>query len=65
LHGYTTDPPKIVVPEENSGGFGSGMLIGVGAAVLILIILAAVVCKLKQQKKLQKDLEEAVDERLV
>jgi hypothetical protein len=51
FHGYFTDPPIIDFPEPKSG-MGSGILIGAGAAVLILIILGIVVCKLKQQKKL-------------
>ncbi len=63
FHGYTSDPPMENIPEDN-GGKGTAILIGVAAAVLILIILGIVVCKLKQQKKLQKDLE-ASEERLV
>jgi hypothetical protein len=62
FHGYTTDPPPI---DFTSGDRGKllGILIGVGAAFLILIIIGVVVSKLKQSK-LKKDLNEA-DERLV
>jgi len=60
--GYTTVPP----PTDANSGDGKkllGILIGVGAAFLILIIIGVVVSKLKQSK-LKKDLNE-VDERLV
>ena len=60
--GYTTDPPPLD-PTSKDGNKLLGILIGVGAAFLILIIIGIVVSKLKQSK-LRKDLNQA-DERLV
>jgi hypothetical protein len=62
FHGYTTDPPPFDFTSGDAKNL-LGILIGVGAAFLILIIIGVVVSKLKQSK-LKKDLNEA-DERLV
>ena len=70
FHGFTTAAPKDGKPDnggddqDGKNGKGLGILIGVGAAALILIILGVVVSKLRRSK-LQKELEHEGEERLV